>query len=127
LIGALAAAGHGSRVLLADGNFPLSTHSNPSATTVHLNLRPGLLTVGDVLPPLLDTVGIEHATVMQSDGGPVPAHDDYRAALGGDVPFEAVERFSFYELVRSQDVAVIVATGDQRLYANLLLTIGLAG
>lgn len=127
LIGALAAAGHGSRILLADGNFPLSTHSRPSASVIHLNLRPGMLTVGDVLTTLLDAVNVEHATVMRSEGEQVPAHDEYREALGEDVTFEAVDRFSFYDLVRSEDVGVIVATGDQRLYANLLLTIGLSG
>jgi L-fucose mutarotase len=38
-----------------------------------------------------------------------------------------VERFAFYELARGRDVALAVATGDQRLYANLLLTIGVVG
>lgn len=127
LLGALAAAGHGSRVLLTDGNFPLSTHVNQAATIVHLNLRPGMLTVSDVLPALLDAVDIEHATVMKSGGGPVPAHEEYRAALGGDASFEAVDRFAFYDLARSRDVAIVVATGERRLYANLLLTIGVVG
>jgi L-fucose mutarotase len=31
---------------------------------------------------------------------------------------------AFYELTRQPDVHLAVATGDQRLYANLLLTIG---
>ena len=31
---------------------------------------------------------------------------------------------AFYELTRRPDVHLAVATGDQRLYANLLLTIG---
>jgi L-fucose mutarotase len=123
LLGALAAAGHGSRILLADGHFPCSSHTNPAAAMIHLNLRPGLLTVDDILEPLLDTVPVEHAVVMASDGAPVPAHDAYRAALG-DVPLEAVERFAFYDLAKATDTVVVVATGDQRQWANLLLTIG---
>jgi L-fucose mutarotase len=126
LLGALAAAGHGSRILLADGHFPCSSHANPAATMIHLNLRPGLLTVDDVLEPLLDAVPVELAVVMASDGAPVPAHDGYRAALG-DVPCEAVGRFAFYDLAWTTDTAVVVATGDQRQWANLLLTIGVVG
>jgi L-fucose mutarotase len=45
--------------------------------------------------------------------------------LGPDVPLERVERFAFYDRVRSPDTGVVVATGDERLYGNLLLTIGL--
>jgi len=31
----------------------------------------------------------------------------------------------FYDRVRSPDVGVVIATGDERLYGNLLLTVGL--
>lgn len=127
LLAALAAAGHGSRILIADGHFPCSTHTNPAAAIIHLNLRPGLLTGDEVLETLLDAVAIEHAVVMASDGAAVPAHDGYRSALGEEVPFEAVERFAFYDLARTTETAVVIATGDQRQYANLLLTIGVVG
>jgi len=40
------------------------------------------------------------------------------------VALEPLERFTFYETASSDDVALVVATGEQRLYANLLLTIG---
>jgi L-fucose mutarotase len=35
-----------------------------------------------------------------------------------------VERFAFYDLAKATDTVVVVATGDQRQWANLLLTIG---
>lgn len=127
LLAALASAGHGSRILIADGHFPCSTHTNPAAAMIHLNLRPGLLNVDQVLETLLEAIPVEHATVMDSDGPPVPAHEGYRAALGAHVPFERVERFAFYDLARTPDIAVVIATGDQRQYANLLLTVGVAG
>ncbi len=127
LLAALASAGHGSRILIADGHFPCSTHTNPAAAMIHLNLRPGLLNVDDVLETLLEAVPIEHATVMSSNGPSIAAHDGYRAALGTHVPFQQVERFAFYDLARTTDTAVVIATGDQRQYANLLLTIGVAG
>ena len=133
LVAALAAAGHGSRVLLADANYPHSTGARPGAARVHLNLRPGLLTVDQVLEVLLDAVPVESAAVMVpggvagdvvAAGEEIPAHTGYRSLLGPDVGWQELDRFAFYDAVRSDDLAVLVATGDQRVYANLLLTIG---
>ncbi|MBB2901883.1 L-fucose mutarotase [Kineococcus radiotolerans] len=125
LLAGLAAAGHGDRVVLADGNFPLRAGTNPSVPIVHLNLRPGLVTVLDVLEPLLGAVPVEAATVMASpDGAPVPAHDDYARLLGGRAALSAVDRWAFYAQSRADDVALVVATADQRLCANLILTVG---
>lgn len=125
LIGALAAAGHGSTVLVADGNYPVATSARSEAERVYLNLAPGLVTATQVLERLRLAVPIELATVMVPGGGePVEAHEDYRTVLGSAVPWRSVDRLDFYELCREQDLAVVVATGDQRLYANVLLTIG---
>ena len=38
--------------------------------------------------------------------------------------FGELSRWDFYEAARTEDVAIIVATGEQRLYGNLLLTVG---
>ncbi|MEL7977482.1 RbsD/FucU family protein [Isoptericola sp. F-RaC21] len=133
LVTALAVAGHGSRVLLADANYPHSTGARPGAARVHLNLRPGLLTVDQVLEVLLDAVPVESAAVMVpggvagdvvAAGEEIPAHTGYREMLGPDVGWDELDRFAFYDAARSDDVALLVATGDQRVYANLLLTIG---
>ena len=35
-----------------------------------------------------------------------------------------IERFQFYDAAGTPDVCLTIATGDQRIYANLLLTIG---
>ncbi len=124
LLAALAAAGHGSRVLIADGNYPHSTGVNPSAERVFLNLRPGLATVDDVLDVLVRAVPLESATVMiPPEGQTVPAHEGFREILG-DLEWNEVGRFDFYDLCKTPDVAVVVATGEQRVYANVLLTIG---
>ena len=53
----------------------------------------------------------------------IPIHDEFRAALPG-VEFGELSRWDFYEAARTEDVAIIVATGEQRLYGNLLLTVG---
>jgi len=44
----LARAGHGSKVLIADANYPFSTAGGPNSTSVYLNVAPGLLTVDQV-------------------------------------------------------------------------------
>jgi L-fucose mutarotase len=125
LIRALALAGHGSKVLIADGNFPYATVRHPMAEIVHLNLAPGLLSVDQVLAAVLSAVTVEAAQIMgPDDGSEVDSHRSYRAALP-EASFERVGRWDFYDIVRSQDVGLIIATGDQRTYANLLLTIGL--
>jgi L-fucose mutarotase len=126
LLEALASCGHGSGVLIADGNYPYLTAVSPRARLVHLNLRAGLLDVSTVLDAVLTTVNVEAAAVMRVPPGVrAPAQDEYARMLGATVPVRHVERYDFYEMVRSPDVGVVVATRDERLYGNLLLTIGL--
>jgi L-fucose mutarotase len=125
LLAALASAGHGSKILIADGNYPCATGSNPTAAIVYLNLRPGLLGVDEILATIIEAVPLESAAVMvPPDGAIVPAHQGYRQRLGDGVPFEELARFEFYDASRTSDVAVVIASADQRIYANLLLTIG---
>jgi L-fucose mutarotase len=124
ILGALATMGHGSRVLLADGNFPFATHTNPAAAHVYLNVRPGLVSVTDILEPLVTAIPVEAAHVMQpADGSEPGIFAEFRALLPGMV-LEPVERFAFYDLGRGSDVGLVIATGEARIYANILLTIG---
>jgi len=113
LLAALGAAGHGARVLIADANYSHSTNIGPRAALIHLNLRPGLVTVDQVLEP-----------VRPDDGSTPAVYARYRELLGEGLPLRPVERLSFYAECRQPDLAVCVATGDDRLYANMLLTIG---
>jgi L-fucose mutarotase len=124
LIAALAAAGHGSRVLLADANYPHDTGAAPGARRIYLNLAPGLVTVTDVLAVLADAIPIEAAHFMlQDDGQAAPVVAEFRRLLPG-VELQPVERFAFYDLCRQPLTSIVVATGEQRLYANVLATIG---
>lgn len=125
LLRALAAAGHNSKVLLADANYPHSTGIGPRTELIHLNLSPGLVGVLDVLDAVLSVVPVERAAVMRPDEGGQPAIlERFTQALGPDKSIVPLPRSEFYETCRGDDVAVAVATGEQMFYANLLLTIG---
>jgi L-fucose mutarotase len=123
-IGALAAAGHGSTVLLADANYPHATAVGPNARTVYLNLRPGQVPVDDILETVLSAVPVESAFVMRPDDGPEPpVFARFRQLLGAVAP-QPLARADFYAAARRPDLALAIASGDQRLFANVLLTIG---
>ena len=134
ILHALGRAGHSSRILIADGNYPHWTTRGPNAEVVFLNLAPGLVSVTDVLGTLAAAVPFEAAAVMATaKSGPQAMADDpsiwseFHTILeqaGTPLEFEELERSAFYAAAREPDVALAVATGDQRLYANVLLTMG---
>jgi L-fucose mutarotase len=124
ILASLGAAGHGSRVLIADGNYPLATGSPLTARRVFLNLAPDLMQVTDVLRALVGAIPIEAAHVMVPDDGPEPPiFAEFRSLLPA-ISLQHLGRFPFYEAARSPDVTLAIATGERRVYANLLLTIG---
>jgi len=125
ILAALGSAGHGSMVLIADGNYPFTTGSNPAADIVYLNLTRGSAPVDEVLAIIADAIVVEAAHVMMpADGVEAPIFEDFRTILPEDVELQALERFAFYDAARLPDVALVIATGEQRIYANILLTIG---
>jgi L-fucose mutarotase len=124
ILNALGQMGHGSQVLIADGNFPFITHSNPAAEHVFLNLKPGLVNATDVLDALITAIPVEAAHVMQPDDGSEPAiFTEFRQMLP-NLQLQPVERFAFYDMAHGHKVGLVIATGEARIYANLLLTIG---
>ena len=136
LLRAIGAAGHGAKILLADGNYPVATKSPQTAARIYLNLSPGVVSVTDVLRAIVSTVPIESAQVMVPAEGPEPAiFAEFREILEDattwispgskvDRGLLTLDRFTFYDTASQPDVAVAVATGERRVYANILLTIG---
>ena len=131
LLGALGRAGHGGRILIGDGNYPSMNGVNPAAERVYLNLAPGLLTVSQILDVIKETIPIEQVAIMVPAADAkgverpdsIPAHDEYRAALPG-IEVVEIPRWDFYDVAKSDDVSVVIVSADQRLYANLILTVG---
>ena len=135
LLHGLGTAGHGAKILIADGNYPLATRSSQTATRVYLNLAPGKVSVPDVLEAIVACTPIEAAEVMTPDDGSEPGiFVDFRRLLAhsttampmqdGPMPLTIRNRWDFYDAARAHDVALAIATGEQRVYANILLTIG---
>jgi L-fucose mutarotase len=124
ILDALAAAGHGSKILVTDANYPASTKLGENAELVYLNLAPGKPTVTEVADILLTAVPIEDAAVMNPDDGlEPPIFQEFRSLLP-DTPLTKYGRFEFYEEASGPDTCLQIVTGEQRIYANLLLTIG---
>ena len=124
LLVALAEAGHGAQILIADGNYPVTTRSNPAAHRVFLNLEPGRLTVTEILEVIAEVIPVEAVHVMAPADGTEPAiFEEFRRLLP-DLTLTGLGRFDFYDAVRSPDTALVIATGEQRLFGNILLTVG---
>ena len=125
ILEALGRSGHFSQIVIADGNFPFGSMKGSNATTVFLNFRPGTLSALEVLDGILDMVNIQSATVMQPPAGVSPEiHKLYRDKLGAGVEWSEMERWPFYDAICSPRTTLLIATGEQRRFANLLLTVG---
>ena len=130
----LGRAGHHSKILIADGNYPASTKRGPNAELVCLNLAPGCVTVAQTLRALLSAVPIDHVNTMgipaddpYAQHGEPPVWAEYRAVLaesGAGAQLEPILKWDFYKAVESPDHVLTIQTGDQALWGNLLLTMG---
>jgi len=121
----LGSAGHGSTVLIADGNFPFSTGAPSGVPRVYLNFAPDLINVPDVLKYMVKAIPIEAVTApIPDDGSEPPIFPQYRELLPAGLEINKVKRFGFYDAVNQPSLALIIATGEKRPYACILLTIG---
>jgi len=129
ILGILGQAGHGSKVLIADGDYPVSTTGGKNSKIVHLNLSSGIVSCTQVLEALLSVLLIEDVAVMDvPTGRSAPLiWKEYQEILkknGYDIPIHPIERFAFYRAVSSDEVALLIQTGETKDYANILLTVG---
>ncbi len=125
ILSALGSNGHGSRFLIADGNYPFTTGVPDTARKVFLNLAPGMFSVTDVLKVIKEEVPIESYLIMlPPDETPQSIHSEFQDILGKEIPVTKVKRFDFYKEARSSDNFLVIATGEVRRFANILITIG---
>jgi len=122
---ALGSNGHGAKVLIADGNFPLSTGTPAHCKRVFLNLSPGVVSVTEVLKVIKEYIPIESGTIMiPPDESEQSIHIEFREILGPDIVLKREKRADFYQEVKSEDTCLAIATGDTRRFANILLVMG---
>ena len=125
LLHVLASMGHGDEIVLADANFPAATHAR---RLVRLPGTPAAAVLDAVLQVLpLDDFVEQAAFTMQVVGDAAavpPAVQDFAAVLQrhGFGPSAPLERFAFYE--RAAAAFAVVATGETRVYGNILLKKG---
>jgi L-fucose mutarotase len=130
----LGRAGHHARILIADGNYPASTKRGPHAALVSLNLSPGLVTVAQVLRAVLSAVPVDEVLTMgippddpYAALGEPPVWAEYREILRDVAPglgLGQLMKWEFYAAVETHDHVLTIQTGDQALWANVLLTLG---
>ena len=125
LIAAVSRLGHGDKILIADGNYPLASRTG-EAEKLWLGLRPGLPTVTDVLETLQSVIRIESAQVMDPGDGSTPEIFGRFQELLGGMELGRLGRFQFYDACGEETLRLAVSTGEQRTFANLLITVGVA-
>jgi L-fucose mutarotase len=127
LLSVLRSMGHGDEIVIVDANFPAASMAQrlirldgPTATAV-------ADAVVSVIP--LDDFVAEAAWRMEVVGDPTTEQsifDEFRRIIadreGTRFYLAALERFAFYE--RARNAFVIVATGETRLYGNIILKKG---
>ena len=125
LMAALALCGHGDKVLIADGNYPLASKTG-EAELVYLGLTPGFPTVTDVLAALQSAVEIEKAEVMDPPADINPEiYGEFKTMLGG-MELDVLGHEEFFDAASEPCVRLAISTGEKRTYANILITIGVA-
>jgi len=125
LLHVLASMGHGDEIVLADANFPAATHARRLVPLAGVDAPQLLDAVLGVMP--LDDFVDQAAFTMQvvSDPASVPEVVQalnatlQRHGCGTTMP---IERFAFYQ--RAAAAFAIVATGERRVYGNILLKKG---
>jgi len=126
LLAILRAMGHGDEIVIADANFPAAGLARRLARADGVDaVRMARAIAG--LTPLDDFVpaaAFRMAVVDAPEAVP-PIAAEFAGALaacGYDGPIEAIERAAFYD--RARGAFAIVATGETRLYGNLILKKG---
>lgn len=127
LVKILMEMGHGDEIVIADGNFPSETigqrvvrcdgHGVPELLEAIMKLFP------------LDTYTDKPVMLMEVvKGDPVvpTIWDEYKEIINKYEPenckIEMIERFAFYE--RAKTAYAVVATGEEAIYANIILKKG---
>lgn len=126
LLKALCDMGHGDELIIADANFPAETIAKRLIRVPGIDGVRVAEAIMNVFP--LDTYVEEPACVMdltdgdKAKGMPEPVIWSEYMRVTGVEKLGLIERFAFYE--RTKKAYLVIQTGEERQYGNLLLTKG---
>ena len=126
LLAILRAMGHGDEIVVADANFPASAVARRLARADGVDAVRIVRAIAQIMPldDFVPCAAFRMAVVDTPGEIPaiVPAFTQALHDGGYDGSIEALERFDFY--TRARDAYAVVATGELRLYGNLILKKG---
>lgn len=126
LLKVLCEMGHGDEIVIGDGNFPAAANAKRLIRADGISACEMLDAILQVFP--LDQYDAHHFVLMQKcdgDDADTSIWQTYETILktyepNATISFE--ERFAYYE--RAKNAYAIIATGEERQYANILLKKG---
>lgn len=125
LLKILCEMGHGDEIVIADANFP---SENYGQRVVRADGLGGVQLLDAILKMIpLDTYATENFLLMQTtQGDPTPTiwAEYFATAKANDDNLRAgnLERFAFYE--RAKKAYAVIASGEEAIYANIILKKG---
>lgn len=126
LLKILCEMGHGDEIVIGDGNFPAASNARNLVRADGIDAPTMLAAILELFP--LDQYDDNHFVLMQKcegDTADVSVWDEYKAILESACDYGKVsfcERFDYYD--RARKAYAVVATGEKRQYANIILKKG---
>jgi L-fucose mutarotase len=129
LLSTLREMGHGDELAIVDANYPAASSGRPVIRMDGVPSATRIMEAVLTLLPLDEFVPCAafHMQVVGDPAGEMPIFTEFRGLLQRYEPkaakLEGIERFAFYERVARS--FAVVATGERRLYGNLILKKGI--
>ncbi|MGD0733456.1 MAG: RbsD/FucU domain-containing protein [Terracidiphilus sp.] len=124
LLAILCDMGHGDEIVISDANFPAATIGRRLIRLPGISATDTLAAVLSVIP--LDDFVDHPAAAMDAPGQRPAIYPEFESAIkqaeGRAIALDPVERFAFYD--RAKAAFAVIATGERRLYANIILRKG---
>lgn len=125
LLKILCEMGHGDEIVIADGNFPSENYGKRVIRADGIGGVEMLKAVLSLMP--LDTYANENFLLMQTvQGDSTPTiwgrYFDIAKKADDNIRVGYLERFDFYE--RAKKAYAVIATGEEAVYANIIIKKG---
>jgi L-fucose mutarotase len=128
LLATLRAMGHGDELAIVDANYPAVSSGVPVIRLDGASTTQTLDAVLSVLPlDEFEPCAAFHMQVVGNPAGEQPIFQEFRDLLQRHEPqvckLGSIERFAFYDRVKR--CFAVLATGERRLYGNIILKKGI--